>query len=244
LNGISRWNKRINASLKRVNEIRPKIAPAANWLTETGHALYGGEPNVSDTFVSTLWWLDELGLLAREGVARVFRQSLIGANYGLLDEKTLEPRPDFYASFLWKRLMGTWVHTPPGTPPISSKVRVYLHSEKGAIVSILTINIDKKNHADLVLKTPGNATPGSVERYLLQGSRGPRSKTMLLNGVPIENDLVFQWGKKKTIRKYGILPSLPSEPSGPFTVPPLSILFLRFSAGAPPPHGSTEESLR
>jgi heparanase 1 len=243
LDEISRWNKRVNASLKRVNKIRPESAPSENWLTETGHALYGGEPGVSDTFISTLWWLDELGLLAREGTARVFRQSLIGANYGLLDEQTLEPRPDFYASFLWKRLMGNSVYTPHSTPPEYSKVRFYLHTEEGGIVTLLAINLDKKRDADLVLKAPVNTVPRVKERYLLQGNRGPASKTMLLNGVPIENDLAFQWGKKKTVRKYGIRPSTELEPSLRFTLPPLSILFLRCSSGTPPAQGSTERSV-
>ena len=52
-------------------------------MTETGHALYGGEPGLSDTYLSSIWWLDQLGLLAREGVSRVFRQSLVGSDYGL-----------------------------------------------------------------------------------------------------------------------------------------------------------------
>lgn len=228
LNEVARWNKRINASIKRINKIRPTIAPSENWLTETGHALYGGEPGVSDTFISTLWWLDELGLLAREGVARVFRQSLIGSNYGLLDERTLEPRPDFYASFLWKRLMGNSVHIPPGTPSRLSTVRWYLHSEKEALVSILVINIDKKNSADLVLKVPHTTVSPTVERYLLQGDGGPMSKTIRLNGVPVETDLVFQWGKKKILRKYGIGSTVTRGPSIRLTLPPYPYSFFGF----------------
>lgn len=59
--------------------------------------------------LSSIWWLDQLGLLAREVVSRVFRQSLVGSDYGLLDQNSFAPRPDYYASFLWKRLMGNRV---------------------------------------------------------------------------------------------------------------------------------------
>ncbi|MGA2612961.1 MAG: hypothetical protein ABSG38_05870 [Spirochaetia bacterium] len=39
----------------------------------------------------------------------MFRQSLVGSDYGLLDQNSFAPRPDYYASFLWKRLMGNRV---------------------------------------------------------------------------------------------------------------------------------------
>ena len=98
------------------------------WMTETGHALYGGEPGLSDTYISSIWWLDQLGLLAREGVSRVFRQSLVGSDYGLIDQDTFEPRPDYYASFLWKRLMGNVVFRAPLVEGQDGKIRAYHHT--------------------------------------------------------------------------------------------------------------------
>ena len=55
-------------------------------------------------------WLDQLGALAKRGTAVQCRQTLAGADYGLLDEETLEPTPDYWASLLWRRCMGTAVH--------------------------------------------------------------------------------------------------------------------------------------
>ncbi len=88
-----RASERMLLSPRRLDSVRRlsrSISHAARgrqvWVTESGHALYGGERGLSDTYLSSLWWLDELGLLAREGVARVFRQSLVGADYGLLDQ--------------------------------------------------------------------------------------------------------------------------------------------------------------
>lgn len=76
LNEVARWNRRIRTFIERINTVRPIIASTENWVTETGHALYGGEPGLS------------------------------GSNYGLLDEKNLAPpgriiMPAFYGNTLW-----------------------------------------------------------------------------------------------------------------------------------------------
>jgi heparanase 1 len=101
LDEISRWAGDIEAK-------RSARAPGlALWLGETGNAQCGGEPMVSDRFVSSLWWTDQLGLMAARGQQVMVRQALIGSDYGLLDSSTLEPRPDYFASVLYKRLMGS-----------------------------------------------------------------------------------------------------------------------------------------
>ena len=87
--------------------LRDQYAPGKPvWIGETGGAQFGGEPGISDAYLGGLWWLDELGLAARSGVEVVVRQTLSGSNYGLIDDKTLVPRPDYWNSWLWKRLMG------------------------------------------------------------------------------------------------------------------------------------------
>ena len=53
--------------------------------------------------------LDQLGRLARRGVAVVFHNTLASSEYGLLDQKSFEPRPNYWAALLWRRLMGTTV---------------------------------------------------------------------------------------------------------------------------------------
>jgi heparanase 1 len=59
---------------------------------ETGSAYGGGAPGLSDRYVAGFLWLDKLGMAARLGVDVVVRQSLSGANYGLLDPQ-MEPLP-------------------------------------------------------------------------------------------------------------------------------------------------------
>ncbi len=101
------------------------VAPQAeSWVSETGNAQCGGEPGVSDRTAGTWWWLDTLGQLAANGQTLVIRQTLSGSNYGLLDDVTLEPRPDYWATLLWKRLMGPTVLKARSS---SSTVRAWAH---------------------------------------------------------------------------------------------------------------------
>ena len=123
-------------------KLRDEYAPGRGiWLGETGNAQFGGEPGVSDTYIGGLWWLDQLGLLAASGVEAVFRQTLAGMNYGMMDPDTLELNPDYWNSLLWKELMGTDVYRVSLSGGDVSRVRVYAHSAgKGPGLSKLVIN--------------------------------------------------------------------------------------------------------
>jgi heparanase 1 len=169
------------------------------WMTETGHALYGGEPGLSDTYLSSIWWLDQLGLLAREGVSRVFRQSLVGSDYGLLDQNTFEPRPDYYASFLWKRLMGNTVFKAHLIEKSGGKIRVYYHSSAKKLGTRCLLLVSLLDKHSLI------AVAGSVwRRYIIEPVGGICSSRLTLNGVPVEEDLVFAWEKESTTKKYRV----------------------------------------
>ncbi len=122
-------------------------APSAQiWLGETGSSYCGGQPGVSDRFAGSLWWLDELGRLARRGHKVLVRQTLSGSDYGLLDDDTLEPRPDYWASLLFKRLMGTEVLEVAleGEADGGGRVLAYAHrapSAEAGGVSVLLLNL-------------------------------------------------------------------------------------------------------
>lgn len=92
---------------RHVEGLRDEHAPGAEvWLGETGHALCNGEPGLSDRYLAGLWWVDQLGMAARLGQPVTVRQTLAGGSVGLIDKDTLTPRPDYFNSLLWKRLMG------------------------------------------------------------------------------------------------------------------------------------------
>ncbi len=135
-------------------ELRDKHAPGRPiWLGETGNAQFGGEPGVSDTYIGGLWWLDQLGLLAENGVDTVFRQTLAGMNYGMMDPVTLELNPDYWNSVLWKKLMGTEVYEVNTRDGSSAKVRIYAHNSRSkAGVTVLMINLDHQKQARISFK--------------------------------------------------------------------------------------------
>lgn len=156
LDELARWAKVVRAA-------RDASAPKAElWLGETGNAQCGGEPGVSDAFAGSLWWIDELGLAAATGHRVVVRQSLVGSDYGLLDPETLEPRPDYWASLLWKRAMGTRVLRTRST---SKQVRAYAHcaarGPSGA-VALALVNLDRDAPADVSVPWPLAGATASV----------------------------------------------------------------------------------
>lgn len=191
--------RRLDSVAKRARALLSLSDGREIWMTETGHALYGGEPGLSDTYCSSLWWLDQLGLLACEGTSRVFRQSLAGADYGLLDQSSFEPRPDYYATFLWKRLMGSEVFQAPRVDGPDKRLRAYRHSSAmaGDSNSLLLINLRDRPALVFFEGRPRR-------RFVISPESGLLSRRILLNGVPVEEDLIFAWAKKRTIRKYRV----------------------------------------
>lgn len=156
------------------------------WLGETGNAQCGGEPGVSDVFAGGFWWLDQLGKLARRGEPVVVRQTLSGANYGLIDDATLTPRPDYWTSVLWRRLMGTSVLAVASTgDPL---LRTYAHCTragapgyaKGA-VTLVVINLDQTTAVSI----PIAASMGDEADAYVLSAPSVTSGTVMLDGTPL-----------------------------------------------------------
>ncbi len=187
----------------RISAWRAESQPhAALWLGETGSAQCGGEPGVSDRFASALAWLDELGSVARAGTALVVRQDLAGSDYGMLDPATFAPRPDFFASLAWKRLMGVRVLKARA----GGDVRAYAHclasGPSGSVALLLVNPTDRTARASLEL-------PGPLESYALESRGGALGSDVTLNGETLS----------------GLAPELrPSPFAG--EIPPFSATFL------------------
>jgi len=127
--------------------------PMEMWLGETGSAQCGGEPGFSDRFASSFWWLDELGMMAREGQSVVIRQSLVGGAYALIDLATMRPRPDYWATVLWRRLMGTKVLAASVDEP-TRPIRVYAHCTAGdgnGSITLLLMNLHDRQTTEVRL---------------------------------------------------------------------------------------------
>ena len=206
LNGTLRWIRHARKSLSR-----GPAAAAPLWITEAGHALYGGEPGISDTWLSTPWWLDQLGLLAHAGVETVFRQSLVGSDYGLLDPETFSPRPDYFASLLWKRRMGPLVYGRPKVEGSDRRLRAWHHGRPDGSSCLLLVNLHQKRWASVEVA-------GDVRGMLILEPEGSlASGTAVLNGVPLR-------GKSglKTVLATGAGSFFP----GAIDLPPLGCAFV------------------
>uniref|UniRef100_A0ACD5ZFG1 Uncharacterized protein n=1 Tax=Avena sativa TaxID=4498 RepID=A0ACD5ZFG1_AVESA len=66
------------------------------WVGEAGGAYNSGHHLVTDAFVFSFWYLDQLGMSAKYDTKSYCRQTLVGGNYGLLNTTTFEPNPDYY----------------------------------------------------------------------------------------------------------------------------------------------------
>jgi hypothetical protein len=137
------WLSRTAQTLAFYQALRDSIEPGKPiWLTETADAACGGNPWAS-SFLDTFRYLDQLGRLARAGVQIVMHNTLAASDYGLLDETTLAPRPNYWGALLWRQLMGTTVLE--AGVPVQSGLHVYAHCQRGRPggVALLVINTDR-----------------------------------------------------------------------------------------------------
>ena len=171
---------------QQIKQWRDSYAPGKPiWLGETGNAQFGGQPGLSDVYLGGLWWMDQLGALARSGHDTVVRQSLTGMNYGMIDDSDLSPRPDYWNSLLWNRLMGTRVYDVKVSGDKSGKLRAYAHSSAGdnkASLTVLLINLDHQRSA--VVSLSGVKNQGhQVYQFTTPDIFG---KKVLLNGKELK----------------------------------------------------------
>jgi len=134
------WLARTDQTLAFYRNLRDEFEPGKPmWVTETADAACGGNPWAS-TFLDTFRYLDQLGRLAKQGVQVVMHNTLASSDYGLLEEKTLQPRPNYWGALLWRRLMGTTVLE--AGVGIAEGRHVYAHCMRGTPggVTLLVIN--------------------------------------------------------------------------------------------------------
>ncbi len=124
----------------KLDEYRRQYQPQAQvWTGESGSAQCGGQAKLSDRFISSFWWADQLGRGAKLGQQVMIRQSLIGGDYALINRQTLKPNPDFWVSWLWEKLMGNEVYQVQSS---DSSILVYCHNAKKAgKCTLLIINM-------------------------------------------------------------------------------------------------------
>ena len=172
------WLSRTGTVEAFYSHLRDRFVPGKPmWLTETGQAACGGDRWAS-TFIDTFRYLNQLGLLAQRGVQVVAHNTLSASDYGLLDENTYAPRPDYWAALVWHRLMGTIVLNPGASPDPRLKLYAHCLRDVPGGVALLAINTDRS--AALTLRIPT-----ASERYSLTATN-LLDTTVQLNGVELK----------------------------------------------------------
>ncbi|XP_062228225.1 heparanase-like protein 3 [Phragmites australis] len=222
------------------------------WVGEAGGAYNSGHHLVTDSFVFSFWFLDQLGMSAKYDTKSYCRQSLIGGNYGLLNTTTFQPNPDYYSALLWHRLMGTKVLAT--TVSSTNMIRAYTHCARDSPgITLLLINLSGNTTIQVSvtsedaahkhgIKKHGRKTrhvhvPGSAgsaeaagamrdEYHLTPKDGNLQSQVMLLNGRALATDADGHIPRFEAAKV---------DAAQPITVAPYSIVFshiLHFSAPA------------
>jgi hypothetical protein len=202
------WLSRAGLAADYYLALRDKTEPGKLiWNTETAEAACGGDRWAS-TFLDCFRYLNQLGSLARRGIQVNLHNTMASSDYGLLDENTYAPRPNYWAALLWHRLMGPTVLDPGPSP--SSSLHLYaqcLPGKKGG-VTLLAINASRDQAQTLDLASPSM-------RYSLT-AKDLLDKTVDLN----EAELVL--GNDDTLPELKATATRP----GQVTLAPASITFL------------------
>ncbi|KAL9226750.1 hypothetical protein vseg_002524 [Gypsophila vaccaria] len=212
---------------------------AVAWVGEAGGAYNSGHNHVTNAFVMSFWYLDQLGMSATFNTKTYCRQSLVGGNYGLLQTSTFAPNPDYYSALLWHRLMGKQVLS---TSVNGMKtLRAYTHcSKQSQGITLLLINLDSDKNIRVSVATE----TGSI---LSESGVNPLARRSKLEGIPIINDSrreeyhltapnrdlnsqkILLNGKELNVDSTGNIPILKPtivKSSEPVHVAPLSIVFV------------------
>ena len=159
-------------------DLRDRFEPGKSlWITETADAACGGNPWAS-TFLDTFRYLIQHASLAQRGVKVIMHNTLASSDYGLLDENTFAPRPNYWAALLWRRLMGATVLDPHISP--IPNVYVYAHclqNHPGG-VTLLVINADQQQVHEITL-------PSDADRYTLTAKQ-LQDTSLQLNGRTLQ----------------------------------------------------------
>ena len=188
--------------------LRDEFAPGKPvWITETADASCGGNPWAA-TFLDSFRYLVQHASLAQRGVKVIMHNTLAASDYGLLDEKTFAPRPNYWAAWLWRRFMGTTVLNPGPSPSSNTYLYAHCFRDHPGGVALLVINADKHFPLNITL-------PSDAERYTLTAKQ-LQDTAVQLNGSTLQ------------LNGDGDLPQLSGEPirAGRASFAPASISFL------------------
>lgn len=180
------------------------------WLTETGQTACGGD-RWAATYLDSFRYLDQMGSLARRNVQVIMHNTLAASDYALIDEKTLTPRPNYWAALLWHQTMGTTVLDAGAAPAKTTHVYAQCMKDKPGGVTEMVLNLNRTEAQSL------NVVQKAM-RYTLT-AEDLTSHSVMLNGK------VLMAGADGSVpRLQGV-----STVKGALKLPAASITFLTFA---------------
>lgn len=137
--------------------------------------------------------------LAQLGVSVIMHNTLASNDYGLLDENTYEPRPNYWVTLLWHMLIGTTVLDPDRSPAPNLYLFAHCLKDHPGGITLLVINASRQRRFDIGLKTDSF-------RYALTASRENRS--LELNGhrlkLGVHDDLPELTGESASAGRFRV----------------------------------------
>eukprot|EP00397_Hematodinium_sp_SG-2012_P028549 GEMP01030065.1.p1 GENE.GEMP01030065.1~~GEMP01030065.1.p1 ORF type:complete len:541 (+),score=112.24 GEMP01030065.1:50-1624(+) len=159
------------------------------WLGETSSFFGGGAPGASSSYAAGFMWLDKLGMAARMHIAKVFRQDFVGASYSLIDPKTLTPRPDYWTSVIYIRVVGKKVLDVHNSTFPGRIVRAWAHCAKNRTDAVALIALNTANiSATIEIENLNAGDVSSWEEYVFAPypANNLTSQQTSLNGKLLE----------------------------------------------------------
>ncbi len=209
------WLAGIDDGISRARDLRDRNAPEAPlWITESGETACGGNPWAT-TFADTFRFLDQLARSAQQGINVFMHNTLAASDYALLDEHNFAPRPNYWAAWLWRNLMGTTV-LDPGAGTEHSNTYAHCHRRISGAVTVLAINIQQDSPKRLQVESAG--------RIYTLTEAGEDRQAVALNGE------ILKLGTGDSF------PTLDGKPfsAGEITLEPASISFIEFPQSSNP----------
>lgn len=171
------WLARADQAQGFYKASRDRFAPVAPiWITEMAQTACGGD-RWSSTFLDTFRYIDQLGRLAKQDVSIIFHNTLAASDYALIDDISWQPRPNYWAALLWRRLMGQVVLD---AGPNHGNLHIYAHClrDKKGGVALVAINLSTEAQASIDL-------PVAARSYTLTADTLENHKVKL-NGQVLE----------------------------------------------------------
>ena len=187
--------------------IRDEFVPGAPmWITESADAACGGN-TWAPTFAEAIRYIDEQCRFALKTDGVIFHNTLASSAYGLLDQQSHLPRPQYWAGLLFNRLCGERVYDTH--EPLRKGLHLFAFSRADQTDGICYVCINNSLTGPTVIDTPSGML------YMLTAP-APRSRQICLNGRPL------------SMTPDDTIPGLQGSPvpKGSLSLPPCSITFL------------------